>query len=84
MLQSLFLAICKKTSALFLPTKFEYMRINPQMLQAKVDAALAENKPCILDAYCEIKTGIIVTNGIENQNLIHIENGKQADWLETL
>uniref|UniRef100_A0A6G1SKN2 Fatty acid synthase n=2 Tax=Aceria tosichella TaxID=561515 RepID=A0A6G1SKN2_9ACAR len=64
-LQSLFLAICKKTSALFLPTKFEYMRINPKMLQAKVDAAAAEEKPCILDAYCELETGIIVTDGIE-------------------
>lgn len=64
-LQSLFLAICKKTSALFLPTKFEYMRINPKMLQAKVDEALAAEKPCILDAYCELETGIIVTDGIE-------------------
>lgn len=68
-LQSLFLAICKKTSALFLPTKFEYMRINPKMLQAKVDAAAAENKPCILDAYCELKTGIIVTDGIEMRGI---------------
>lgn len=64
-LQSLFLAICKKTSALFLPTKFEYMRINPKMLQDKVDQAAAENKPCILDAYCELQTGIIVTDGME-------------------
>lgn len=64
-LQSLFLAICKKTSALFLPTKFEYMRINPAMLQAKVDAAVAAEKPCILDAYCEMETGIVVTDGIE-------------------
>jgi len=64
-LQSLFLAICKRTSALFLPTKFEYMRINPKMLQAKVDEALAAEKPCILDAYCELETGIIVTDGIE-------------------
>lgn len=64
-LQSLFLAICKKTSALFLPTKFEYMRINPKMLQDKVDQALAEDKPCILDAYCELETGIVVTDGIE-------------------
>lgn len=64
-LQSLFLAICKRTSALFLPTKFEYMRINPQMLQKKVDEAAAEEKPCILDAYCELETGIIVTDGIE-------------------
>lgn len=68
-LQSLFLAICKKTSALFLPTKFEYMRINPKMLQAKIDAATAENKPCILDAYCELKTGIIVTDGIEMRGI---------------
>lgn len=64
-LQSLFLAICKKTSALFLPTKFEYMRINPKMLQNKVDEAAAADKPCILDAYCELETGIIVTDGIE-------------------
>lgn len=64
-LQSLFLAICKKTSALFLPTKFEYMRINPKMLQDKVDQAAAEDKPCILDAYCELETGIVVTDGIE-------------------
>lgn len=64
-LQSLFLAICKKTSALFLPTKFEYMRINPKMLQDKVDQAIAEDRPCILDAYCELETGIVVTDGIE-------------------
>lgn len=64
-LQSLFLAICKRTSALFLPTKFEYMRINPKMLQDKVDKAAAEERPCILDAYCELETGIIVTDGIE-------------------
>lgn len=64
-LQSLFLAICKRTSALFLPTKFEYMRINPKMLQDKVDEAIAQDKPCILDAYCELETGIIVTDGIE-------------------
>jgi len=64
-LQSLFLAICKRTSALFLPTKFEYMRINPKLLQQKVDEAAAAEKPCILDAYCELETGIIVTDGIE-------------------
>lgn len=64
-LQSLFLAICKKTSALFLPTKFEYMRINPKLLQAQVDKATAEGRDCILDAYCELQTGIIVTDGME-------------------
>ena len=64
-LQSLFLAICKRTSALFLPTKFEYMRINPKLLQVKVDQAAAEDRPCILDAYCELETGIIVTDGME-------------------
>ncbi|KAG9509078.1 Fatty acid synthase, partial [Fragariocoptes setiger] len=64
-LQSLFLAICKRTSALFLPTKFEYMRCIPELLERKINDAASRREPCILDAYCELETGIIVTDGIE-------------------